>query len=251
MRHASPATHRRRWPAGEGSAAMTGAAPPGDPAGAMPGRSPWPVRSGTVPALADDYASLPETAPGLAAALLAEPRSRWSPAGRRPPARCPARLRRTGAGRRARPSSLRPLPSRCGSRACWTCWSGSRRRAGPAFCPATPRRWPPPPAAVRRSVASQSPPSSSAGWARPAVHGWSTMTWAIQPKWTACGQPAGPAGLGDRRRWRRHPPRYAGPAGRAVQLARGPRLPDGPAAANPSQRLGAIDLVSVTDFMLR
>ena len=50
---------------------MTSAVPPGDPAGAMPGRSSWPVRSGTVPALADDYASRLETAPGLAAALPA------------------------------------------------------------------------------------------------------------------------------------------------------------------------------------
>jgi hypothetical protein len=50
---------------------MTGAVPPGDPAGAMPGRSPWPVRSGTVPALAPDYASRPETAPDVAAAMPA------------------------------------------------------------------------------------------------------------------------------------------------------------------------------------
>ncbi len=70
-RHASPASHRRRWPAGEGSAAVTSAVPPEDPAGALPGQSPWPVRSGTVPALAADYASRPETAPDLAAALPA------------------------------------------------------------------------------------------------------------------------------------------------------------------------------------
>jgi tetratricopeptide (TPR) repeat protein len=39
-----------------------------EPAG---GRSPWPVRSGTVPALAADYASRPETAPDVAAAMPA------------------------------------------------------------------------------------------------------------------------------------------------------------------------------------
>ncbi len=68
-RHAVHASHRRRWPAVEGTAGVTGVAPAGDPAGAMPGRSPWPVRSGTVPALAADYASRPETAPNLAAAM--------------------------------------------------------------------------------------------------------------------------------------------------------------------------------------
>jgi tetratricopeptide (TPR) repeat protein len=48
---------------------MTGAAPLRDPAGATPGRPSWPVRSGTVPALADGYTNRPETTPGLAAAL--------------------------------------------------------------------------------------------------------------------------------------------------------------------------------------
>ena len=37
----------------------------------MPGRSSWPARSGTVPALADGYADRLETAPDLAAALPA------------------------------------------------------------------------------------------------------------------------------------------------------------------------------------
>ena len=50
---------------------MTSAAPPRGPAGAVPGRSSWPVRSGTVPALADGYTHRPETAPDLAAALPA------------------------------------------------------------------------------------------------------------------------------------------------------------------------------------
>jgi tetratricopeptide (TPR) repeat protein len=50
---------------------MTSAAPPGGPAGAVPGGSPWPVRSGTVPALADGYIDRLETAPNLAAALPA------------------------------------------------------------------------------------------------------------------------------------------------------------------------------------
>jgi tetratricopeptide (TPR) repeat protein len=50
---------------------MTSAAPPRDPAGTVPGRSSWPVRSGTVPALADAYTHRLETAPDLAASLRA------------------------------------------------------------------------------------------------------------------------------------------------------------------------------------
>ena len=50
---------------------MTSAAPPGGPAGAVPGNPSWPVRSGTVPALADGYIDRLETAPDLAAALPA------------------------------------------------------------------------------------------------------------------------------------------------------------------------------------
>ena len=50
---------------------MTSAAPPRGPAGAVPGRSSWPVRSGTVPALADGYTRRLETAPDLAAVLRA------------------------------------------------------------------------------------------------------------------------------------------------------------------------------------
>ncbi|HEY1821562.1 MAG TPA: tetratricopeptide repeat protein [Trebonia sp.] len=48
---------------------MTSGAPPGRAAGAVPGRSSWPVRSGTVPALADGYTDRLETVPDLAAAL--------------------------------------------------------------------------------------------------------------------------------------------------------------------------------------
>ena len=39
--------------------------------GAAPGRPSWPIRSGTVPALADGFSARPETSPGLAAALPA------------------------------------------------------------------------------------------------------------------------------------------------------------------------------------
>jgi tetratricopeptide (TPR) repeat protein len=42
-----------------------------EPAGAAPRKSSWPVRSGTVPALADGYTDRTETAPNLAAALPA------------------------------------------------------------------------------------------------------------------------------------------------------------------------------------
>src|SRR5215471_14304947 len=48
---------------------MTSAAPPRSRAGAVPGSPSWPVRSGTVPALADGYVDRLETAPNLAAAL--------------------------------------------------------------------------------------------------------------------------------------------------------------------------------------
>lgn len=50
---------------------MTSAGPPRGPAGAASGGPSWPVRSGTVPALADGYTERPETAPDLAAALPA------------------------------------------------------------------------------------------------------------------------------------------------------------------------------------
>jgi len=50
-----------------GQRAMTSAVPPAGPGGAD--RQSWPVRSGTVPTLANGYSARPETAPGLAAAL--------------------------------------------------------------------------------------------------------------------------------------------------------------------------------------
>jgi tetratricopeptide (TPR) repeat protein len=50
---------------------MNGAAAPAGPAGRAPGRPSWPIRSGTVPAPADDFSTRLETAPGLAAALPA------------------------------------------------------------------------------------------------------------------------------------------------------------------------------------
>jgi len=46
-------------------------AEPRGSAGPAPGRSSWPVRSGTVPPLASGYADRLETAPDLAAALPA------------------------------------------------------------------------------------------------------------------------------------------------------------------------------------
>jgi tetratricopeptide (TPR) repeat protein len=48
---------------------MTSTAPPRGPAGGAPAGSSWPVRSGTVPALADGYTDRLETAPDLAAVL--------------------------------------------------------------------------------------------------------------------------------------------------------------------------------------
>jgi tetratricopeptide (TPR) repeat protein len=50
---------------------MSSAVLPADPAGAARGRPPWPIRSGTVPALADGFSARLETVPGLAAALPA------------------------------------------------------------------------------------------------------------------------------------------------------------------------------------
>lgn len=48
---------------------MSSAVPPAGPADAVPGRPSWPIRSGTVPALADGYSARLETARSLAAAL--------------------------------------------------------------------------------------------------------------------------------------------------------------------------------------
>ena len=56
-----------------GSYGLTSAKPPGQPAGNRPGGA-WPVRSGRVPPLADGFVARPETAPGLEAALVPEPR---------------------------------------------------------------------------------------------------------------------------------------------------------------------------------
>ena len=48
---------------------MSRAAPPTGPAGAAPGRPSWPIRSGTVPTLADGFSARLETGPRLVAAL--------------------------------------------------------------------------------------------------------------------------------------------------------------------------------------
>src|SRR5215469_4714992 len=61
----------RHATAGRGQRAMNSAVPSAGPAGAMNAGSPWPIRSGTVPALADGFSTRLETAPGLAAALPA------------------------------------------------------------------------------------------------------------------------------------------------------------------------------------
>ncbi|HYK67455.1 MAG TPA: tetratricopeptide repeat protein [Streptosporangiaceae bacterium] len=53
------------------NAATSNPMTPADAARAVPGRPSWPIRSGTVPALADDFRTRPETAPSLAAALPA------------------------------------------------------------------------------------------------------------------------------------------------------------------------------------
>jgi tetratricopeptide (TPR) repeat protein len=50
---------------------MSSAVQAAGPAGAAPGRPSWPIRSGTVPALAEGFSARPETAPALAAALPA------------------------------------------------------------------------------------------------------------------------------------------------------------------------------------
>jgi tetratricopeptide (TPR) repeat protein len=50
---------------------MSSAVPSARTAGTAPGRPSWPIRSGTVPALANGFSARPETAPGLSAALPA------------------------------------------------------------------------------------------------------------------------------------------------------------------------------------
>ena len=71
---------------------MTSAAQLRSPAGAVPGGSSWPVRSGTVPAVADGYTDRLETAPDLAATLRAGTAIALVPdrAGGRGPAPAPA-----------------------------------------------------------------------------------------------------------------------------------------------------------------
>src|SRR5215469_11558342 len=59
----------RHATAGRGQRAMSSAVPSAGPAGAMNAGSPWPIRSGTVPALVDGFSARLETAPSLAAAL--------------------------------------------------------------------------------------------------------------------------------------------------------------------------------------
>jgi len=54
-----------------GQRAVSSAVLPAGPAGAAPGRPAWPIRSGTVPPLAEGFSTRPETAPALAAALPA------------------------------------------------------------------------------------------------------------------------------------------------------------------------------------
>ncbi len=48
---------------------MSSAVPPAGPAGTAPGRPSWPIRSGTVPVVADGFNARLETAPRLAATL--------------------------------------------------------------------------------------------------------------------------------------------------------------------------------------
>jgi tetratricopeptide (TPR) repeat protein len=57
--------------ADRGQRAMSGAVPSAGPAGAVPGRPAWPIRSGAVTPLAKGFSARPETAPDLAAALAA------------------------------------------------------------------------------------------------------------------------------------------------------------------------------------
>jgi hypothetical protein len=75
---------------------MTSAAQPRDQAGAVPGGSSWPVRSGTVPTVADAYTARLETAPDLATALKAGNAVALVPG--RPPGPAPGAPPRRGTG---------------------------------------------------------------------------------------------------------------------------------------------------------
>jgi tetratricopeptide (TPR) repeat protein len=249
-RHASPASHRRRWRAGEGTAAMAGAVPPRDPAGAMPGRSPWPVRSGTVPALADDYASRLETAPGLAAALpagaaVALVTDRAAAPGPVPGPAAPDWRRASGKTQLAAAFAESLWQS---GRLDLLVWIQATSRASvlSGYAAATA-------AATGRdqAISCESVAAQFLGWLGETSRSWLVVLDDL-------GDPAALDGL-----W------PAGRAGRVlVTCADGTAIPRGMQvlpvglfnsrealgylmdrlSANPSQRLGAIDLVSVTDF---
>ena len=76
--------------------AVSSTVPPANRAGAAPGRPGWPIRSGTVPKVADGFSARMETAPGLSDAQPAGPRSRSSPIGLMSRARWRLPVRRTG-----------------------------------------------------------------------------------------------------------------------------------------------------------
>jgi tetratricopeptide (TPR) repeat protein len=86
---------------------------PAAPEGVTPGRPSWPIRSGTVPALADGFIARLETAAGLAAALPLGAAIALVPGRETPPAAFPGPLAAPGAGGWLRSSGKTQLAVAC------------------------------------------------------------------------------------------------------------------------------------------
>lgn len=134
------------------------------------------VRSGVVPALAKGFTGRPETASGLAGALVPG---------------TVAALVSSDPQELAGSCGKTQLPvhalSRCGAWAGWSCWPGWMPAAVPRCWPGTCR--PQQRSASRRpALPSRWPAGSPAGL--PPLPGrgcWSSMTCATEPTWRACG----------------------------------------------------------------
>jgi tetratricopeptide (TPR) repeat protein len=92
---------------------VSSAIPAAGPAGSTPGRTSWPIRSGTVPALADGFMARLETASGLAAALSAGAAVALVPARAAAPAAAPGPLPARAAPDWLRSSGKTQLAAAC------------------------------------------------------------------------------------------------------------------------------------------
>ncbi len=214
----------------------------------MPVRSPsWPVRSGTVPAIADGYIDRLETAPDLAAALrpgtmvalVSQPGSGPGPA---------ARLDRAGLAEviGQDPDRGLPWPSRCGTRGelDLLVWIDASSRASVLSGYAAATAWV---TGRDQATSCESVAAQFLSWLAETSHSWLIVLDDLTDEADLDGLcPAGPAG------------RDLVTCADAAAVPRGMRvMPIGPfnsrealsylterLSANRGQRLGAIDLVN-------